>query len=89
MLIGERGGDVSLTDTGARVETLSGVNAEAHNGLGATVVISATHEAIQDYGWGAIFKVASAKYDAGKTEPNSNPPLVRVTTGDLGNASRS
>ncbi len=68
-----------LTDTGDRV----GTNARAKDGLGATVVVSTTDEAVQDYGWGSIFDVASNKYDAGHIEPGSNPPMVRVVTSDF------
>lgn len=74
---------MALSDTGMRNPGLSGTDVKTHDGAGKPVVVSASHEAIQDHGWDAIIDVASDKYDAGNVEPNSNPPRVRVTTADF------
>lgn len=76
-----------LHDTGvSHVTTLEGENARTKDDHGNIVIVSASHEAVQDYGWDAILDVASNKYDAGEIVPNRNPPLVRVTTADFANA---
>jgi hypothetical protein len=77
---------MALTDTGERVDTLSATNAKAHDHDGNIVVVSASHEVIQDFGWSAIFDAATLKFDAGQAEPNNTPPLVRITTADCNNA---
>jgi hypothetical protein len=74
---------MALIDSGDRVQTLTGTNARAQDGSGGSVIVSASHEAIQDYGWQAIFDVASKKHATGQIEPGSNPPLVSVKTGDF------
>lgn len=55
---------------------LNEVLAPARDSTGKRVTISASHEAIRDYGWPIIWRVASAKYDARRGEP------IRVTTAD-------
>ena len=77
---------MALTDTGQRVSTLEGTNAKATDGEGATVIVSASDEAISDCGWGAIFEAASRKLETGQSEPDSNPPLVRVHKADCDDA---
>jgi len=72
-----------LTDAGnPQVETLSGTNVLARNQNGAAVTISASLEAIQDYGWPAIWDVASRMYDAGEASQPDGKSVVRVTTSD-------
>lgn len=73
---------MSLTETGPRVSTTTGVNTLAQDGAGNKVVVAASDEAIQDHGWAAIFAAASRKYDMGEIEPESNPPRVTVRTVD-------
>jgi hypothetical protein len=76
-----RNGDKTmLSDTGYRVDALEGINARAKDATGNIVNVSASHEAILDFGWSAIFIAASRKYAADQTVPNSKPPKVRVTT---------
>jgi len=78
---------MALNDTGYdKVATLTGMNAKTTDDAGNTVIVSASHEAIQDYGWPRVFEAASRKYDAEDVEPNSSPPLVRVTAGDCSDA---
>lgn len=72
-----------LTDTGDRIDTPEGTNARAVDSAGNTVIVSASHEAIQDHGWGAIFTAASQKYDRGDIVSGSKPPRARVTTADF------
>ncbi|WP_457309592.1 hypothetical protein [Sphingomonas sp. UYAg733] len=62
-----------------RVSTLAGENARATDQDGRTVVIETGSEAIQDYGWGTIFAVASEKFDTGDIVPDSDPQRVIVT----------
>jgi hypothetical protein len=82
-----------LTDAGnPTVETLSGTNALARNQNGTAVTVSASLEAIQDYGWAAIWDVASRMYDAGEASLPGGQSVVRVTTSDcqrFGHATRS
>jgi hypothetical protein len=64
-------------------EILSGVNALGVDEKGVAVVVSASTEAIQDYGWPAIWEAASRKYDAGEASQNDGRSVVRVTTSDF------
>jgi hypothetical protein len=70
-----------LQDIGPSVITLTGINTRAVDQNGSDVTISASQEAIDDFGWGVIMPMASRKYDDGQFD-TSNPPLVRVTAAD-------
>ncbi|MGH6651081.1 MAG: hypothetical protein ACREB7_08120 [Sphingopyxis sp.] len=74
-----------LTDTGVRVPTDTGVNARAKDEEDRAVVVAASQEAIDDYGWGTIFAAASRKYDNRDLESDGEPPRVRVHTSDCAN----
>jgi DNA-binding PucR family transcriptional regulator len=76
---------MALFDTGERTEwnDLLGTNARAVDDLDGTVVVAASHEAIADKGWSAIFEVASAKYEADDIVADSAPPCVQVTSEDF------
>ena len=70
-----------LYDTGMRVPTLEGVNARAQDNKGY-VTIAASTEAIQDYGWAAIFVVAEAKLTAGNFQHLNDVRKVVVHSAD-------
>lgn len=70
-----------LEDTGPNVVTLTGINTRAVDQDGNVVVISASQESIDDFGWGVIIPMASRKYDDGLFDTGSTP-LVRVTSSD-------
>ncbi len=74
---------MALTDTGDRIDTLTGMNARAKDGIGGTVIIAASSEAIQDHGWGSIFDAASRKHAAGQAVSGSNPSLINITSEDF------
>ena len=56
--------------------SLDGEIVGAKDSSGKAVTVSASHEAITDYGWPTIWQAASAKHDA------EGGDLVRVTTED-------
>lgn len=76
---------MSLSPTGRKTETLTGINAQATDDDGAMVIVAATAEAIQDYGWGTIWSAASDKYDEGHVDRTGSVPIVSVTTSDCAN----
>lgn len=80
---------MALSDTGDRVNLITGVNAKALDDSGATVVVATSHDAVTDYGWVAIFEVASEKYASGDVVPDSTPPRIQVTTRDFSDADRT
>jgi hypothetical protein len=72
-----------LYDTGDRARTEAGENARAEDGEGRRVIVAASDEAIQDYGWGRIWDAAERKYDNGEySEEAGRPRTVRITTTD-------
>lgn len=71
-----------LTATGQEAKTETGVNARATNSTGEVVIVSATCESIQDYGWGTIWAVASDKYDSDNVDRDGPVPKVAVSTAD-------
>lgn len=73
-----------LVDTGQRAlnPNTMGENAKTIDQDGGIVVVEATSEAIQDYGWPTIIEAASEKYDKGIEDSKGPPPVVRVTTSD-------
>jgi len=73
---------MALIEIGPRIEDLSGVSTRAKDSQGRVVIVWASHEVIQDYGWDEILRIAGEKYKRGDFEPGS-PPRVRVTTSDL------
>ncbi len=77
-----------LFDTGDRVPNAAtmGKNARTLDENNKTVIVEATAEAIQDYGWETIISVASEKYDNRDLASEGSPPRVCVTTGDCANA---
>ncbi|WP_144259568.1 hypothetical protein [Methylocystis sp. ATCC 49242] len=67
-----------LNFTGKRVESPDGVSIQATDAAtGKPVVVKSSHMAIQDYGMSRVEKVASDKYDKGKTQSDGS---VRVHT---------
>jgi hypothetical protein len=72
-----------LSDAGKPpLETLTGQNVLAMDAQDQRVTVSASSEAIQDYGWAAIWDTASRKYDKGEVDRSGSQPLVRVTAAD-------
>lgn len=71
-----------LTLTDEKVRTEAGENAFAEDTDGTRVVVVATDEAIQDYGWLIVANLASEKYDRKDFVSAGPPPIVRVTTTD-------
>ncbi len=70
-----------LEVAGPSTVTLTGINTPAVDRNGTAVIISASQEAIDDFGWGVILPMASRKYDDGMLDANSTP-MVRVTVAD-------
>lgn len=64
---------------------IEGVSAKAVDDAGATVIVQASHEAVQDYGWDVIFEAASKKYDDGVVTSVGPPPIVKVNERDFAN----
>tara|TARA_R110002110_G_scaffold414164_2_gene643537 strand:- start:783 stop:1016 length:234 start_codon:yes stop_codon:yes gene_type:complete len=75
--------DMPLYETGLKTPALSGVNAQAKDNNDNLVVVSASSEVIQDYGWPRIWEMASKKYDAGDVDRNGKVPKVGVKTSDF------
>jgi hypothetical protein len=46
------------------------------------VVVSGSHEAIQDFGWPTIWGAGETKYSRGVYEQIGDTRLIRVTTAD-------
>ena len=61
----------------ATAPDLSGEIAPAKDQSGKQVVVSASSEAVQDFGWSLIWTAASAKYD------REGGDSVRIGTADL------
>lgn len=68
-----------LIFSGETLKTDIGVSLPATNSAGGTVVVIASHEAIQDYGVPQVESIASAKYDRGQIEEDGT---IRVRTAD-------
>ena len=73
---------MSLIDTGRKIPANGRVNALAKDGSDKDVIVSATEEAIEDYGWGVIWAAASGKYDSGDVHRDGPKPKVMVSTLD-------
>jgi hypothetical protein len=54
---------VPLTFTGEALKTNNSTNYRAIGSHGELVIVEASHEALQDYGEGAVQQKAGAKYD--------------------------
>ena len=74
---------MSLTDTGERM-TDSDFNqrALAKGSKGERVIVVASSEAVEDFGWDTVFSAARRKYDAGDVQTVSGVSQVRVVSGD-------
>lgn len=64
------------------LDNLTGQNVLATGTGDERVTVSASHEAIRDCGWAAIWDAASRKYDQGEVDRKGSQPLVRVTSAD-------
>lgn len=73
---------MALIWTGDEVGTLSGANRLGHDMQKNRVVVSGSHEAIEDYGWRTIWQAAETKYARGEYEQKEDTRSVRVTTAD-------
>ena len=63
--------------SGRTVETLDGLSIAATDSTGKTVVVKASHEAIQDHGQSKVEEVASERFDRGEIEADGSV-LVRA-----------
>lgn len=72
---------MALRPTGQIASTETGQNQLGHDDEGQRVVVSGSHEALQDYGWPTVWRVAERKYASGDYRAGDTP-LVRVTTDD-------
>ena len=72
-----------LTDTGERTTDEDfNPRALARGSAGERVVVAASSEAVEDYGWGAVFSAAGRKYDAGDFQIIQGVKQVRVVSSD-------
>jgi hypothetical protein len=72
-----------LHETGPQMSDLTGTHARAEDPEGNAVMVSASTEVIQDYGWSAVWNMAENKYDNGEYDSTRKIPKVRVTTSDF------
>jgi hypothetical protein len=68
-----------LTYTGERNDTMSGTTFRATGDRDEVVVVTASHEVLQDRGDDAVLQKGSDKYDAGNAQANR----IRVTNADF------
>ena len=73
---------MALIPDGREVDTEFGTNRSGKDLKGNPVVVSGSHEAIQDYGWRTIWGGGETKYQRGKYEQIGDTRLVRVTVAD-------
>lgn len=73
---------MALIPTGDEVETETGLNRLGHDIEGNRVVVSASFEVVNDYGWRTPWQAAESKYARGEYEDNGTTRVVRVTTAD-------
>lgn len=73
---------MALVWTGQEVETETGENRLGHDMDNNRVVVSGSHEAINDYGWRTIWQAGETKYGRGEYDENGETRLIRVTTAD-------
>jgi hypothetical protein len=73
---------MALTWDGNEIDTLTGANRRGKDASGKIVVVSGTHEAVDDFGWRTIWQAAETKYANGIFEQNGEIYLVNVTTTD-------
>ncbi|MBU2981026.1 hypothetical protein KO498_04285 [Lentibacter algarum] len=71
-----------LTWKGNEAPTEIGVNRLAEDMDGNRVVVSGSHEAITDFGWGTIWQTAETKYARGEYQETESNRFVRVQTDD-------
>ncbi|OHD03823.1 MAG: hypothetical protein A2095_05500 [Sphingomonadales bacterium GWF1_63_6] len=76
---------MALIPDGREVGTETGVNRSGKDLDGNPVVVSASHEAIQDYGWPTAWGAGETKYQRGTYEQIGDTRLIRVTTADCAN----
>ncbi len=69
---------MALTPTGQTARTLGGVNALAQDSEGVRVIVSASDESIEDYGWPTIWQAAATKYLRGEFEQNEGATKVLI-----------
>ncbi|WP_395393079.1 hypothetical protein WBP07_17985 [Novosphingobium sp. BL-8A] len=73
---------MALEPTGDEINTLVGANRLGTDAAGNRVVVAATSESIDDFGWRTIWQAAESKYDLGDFEDNGTTRVVNVTTAD-------
>jgi hypothetical protein len=73
---------MALIPDGGEVETETGVTRSGKDMEGKRVVVSASHEAVEDYGWRTIWGAGETKYLRGLYEVNGESRVVRVKTAD-------
>lgn len=73
---------------GREINIETGQNRLGKDMDGNAVVVSGSHEAIQDYGWPTVWGAGETKYLAGTYEQISDTRLVRVTPADCANEIR-
>lgn len=76
---------MALVWSGREIDTETGQNRQGKDLDGNPVVVSGSHEAIQDYGWRTVWQAGETKYSAGTYEQIGDTRLIRVTTTDCAN----
>lgn len=74
---------MALIWNGREVGTETGTNRQAEDMEGNRVVVSATREVEDDFGWPKAWRSAERKYAEGRYEEIGDTRLVRITTNDI------
>lgn len=76
---------MALIPDGREVATETGANRSGSDLDGQSVVVSSSHEAIEDFGWRTVWQAAETKYSRNLFEEIGDTRVIRVTTADCAN----
>jgi hypothetical protein len=81
----DEGDGMALIPNGREVSTETGANRSGSDLDGQPVVVSGSHEEIEDFGWRTVWQAAETKYSRGLFEQIGDTRVIRVTTADCAN----